>query len=155
MRIEWKISKKKGHLRPQLRYRVSLEPFEVELAVPMVTVTSAIPKPPDAWQRHVWPGTHERGKMESVEVYDLSTPSHKTITREELLMLPMRPGNQYPEVEESFRTLRSAYEKALLEAYENSSFETGGRLEMTQETKERLAPTVAAQKFLALVEKSF
>ncbi len=154
MQIEWKISKKTGHLRPQLRYRVSLEPFEVELAVPMVTVTSTIPKPPDAWQHHVWPGTCERGKTASVQVYDLSTPSHKSIAREELLMLPMRPGNQYPEVEASFRALRCAYEKALLEAYENSSFEAGGRLEMTLETKERIAPAFAAQKFLALVGNS-
>ena len=120
----------------------------------MVTVTSTIPKPPDAWQHHVWPGTHERGKIASAEVYDLCTPSHKTITRKELLMLPMRPGNQYPEVEASFRALRCAYEKALLEAYENSSFQASGRLEMTLETKERIAPAVAAQKFLALVEKS-
>ena len=89
-----------------------------------------------------------------MKVYDLNTPSHKTITREELLMLPMCPGNQYPKVEASFRRLRCAYEKVLVEAYENSSFATGGRLEMTLETKERIASAVVAQKFLALVENA-
>jgi hypothetical protein len=42
----------------------------------------------------------------------------------------------------------------LLEAYANSAFETHGRLEMTSATKQRIAPTVAAQRFLAMVNKA-
>jgi hypothetical protein len=71
-----------------------------------------------------------------------------------MLMLPMRPGNDYPEVEASFCRLRRAYEEALLAAYANSAFETRGSLGMSSETKRRFAPAVAAQRFLALVEEA-
>lgn len=154
MKIEWTINKKAGHLRPKLHYTITLEDFEIELAVPMVRMTSTIPKPPDAGQHYVWPGTKEYGKEKPEEAYDLCTPSHKTGHCREMLMLPMRPGNDYPEVEVSFRRLRRAYEKALLAAYANNAFETRGRLEMTPETKRCVAPAVVARRFLALVEQA-
>lgn len=154
MIIEWNIRKKAGHLRPKLTYQITLEPFEVALAVPMVCITSTIPKPPNAWQSHVWPGTMECGKEKSTETYMLFSPSHKTGRRQEVLMLPMRHNNQYPEVEESFFQLRQAYEKALLEAYENSAFEMEGRLDMSAETKRCIAPGVVASRFLEIVGKA-
>jgi hypothetical protein len=151
MLIEWRIQKKAGHLRPKLTYQVTLEPFELALAVPMVRITSTIPKPADAWQTHVWPGTKERGQETPMALYDLCSPSHKTGSCKEVLILPMRKDNSYPEVEESFLKLRESYEQVLLEAYENSAFETEGRLEMMPETKRRIAPGVAAARFLELV----
>jgi hypothetical protein len=154
MKIEWTIKKKTGHLRPKLHYAITLEDFEIQLAVPMVRITSTIPKPPDAGQHYVWPGTKECGKENPQDVYDVSTPSHKTGHCREMLMLPMRPGNDYPEVEASFCRLRRAYEEALLAAYANSAFETRGSLGMSSETKRRFAPAVAAQRFLALVEEA-
>lgn len=154
MLIEWKIHKKAGHLRPKLYYWITLGPFEIELAVPMARITSTIPKPPDAGQHYVWPGTRECGKEMPDAVYDLCTPSHATVHCREVLMLPMRHDNQYPEVEESFRRLRRAYERVLLEAHKNHSFETTGRLELTPETKREIAPDVAARRFLELVDKA-
>jgi hypothetical protein len=154
MRIEWKINKRAGHLRPKLYYCIILEAFEVALAVPMVSVTSTIPKPPDAGQYFVWPGTKERGKEAPDAVYELSTPSHQTARRRETLMLPMRADNHYPEVEESFLELRRAYEAVLLEAYGNTAFETEGHLDMSAQTKRRLAPSVIAERFLSLVSKA-
>ena len=148
MHIEWKIRKKAGHRRPKLDYRLALEPFEIELAVPMVRITSTIPKPPDPWQSHVWPGTLERGLQAPDAVYDLCTPSHKTGSCHEVLTMPARCDKCYPEVEQSFRELRRAYEQVLLEAYENSAFEIDGRLEMTAETKRRIAPAAAAARFV-------
>jgi hypothetical protein len=120
----------------------------------MVRITSTIPKPPDAGQHYVWPGTKECGKERPEAVYDLCAPSHKTGHCREMLMLPMRRNNAYPEVEASFRQLRRVFESALLEAYANSAFETHGRLEMTSATKKKIAPTVAAQRFLAMVDKA-
>jgi hypothetical protein len=154
MHIEWTIHKRAGHLRPKLHYAVTLEDFEVELAVPMVRITSTIPKPPDAGQHYVWPGTKECGRETPEQVYDLCTPSHKTGHRREMLMLPMRRGNDYPEIEASFRELRRVYEQALLDAYANSAFETRGNLGMTSATKQRIAPSVAARRFLAVVDKA-
>lgn len=153
MLIEWTIQKKAGHLRPKLHYGITLEAFEIELAVPMVRITSTIPKPPDAGQHYVWPGTKERGKEMPEAVYDLCTPSHKTGHRRETLMLPMRRDNDYPEVENSFGQLRRVFEEALLAAYANSAFEIRGRMEMTPSTKQRIAPAVAARRFLAVVDK--
>ena len=124
------------------------------MAVPVVRIKSTIPKPRESREHHIWPGTHEQGVHAPKECYLINTPSHKMKSQEELLMLPARPENTYPEVEESFRMLREAYEQALLTAYENSSFENQGRLEMTRATKERLAPAAAAQAFLSLVDKA-
>ena len=154
MKIEWTIKKKTGHLRPKLHYWFTLDAFEIDLAVPMVRITSTIPKPPDAGQHYAWPGTKECGNEVPVEVYDLSTPSHKTGHCREMLMLPMRSGKDYPEVEASFRKLRQVYEDALLAAYANSAFETRGSLGMSAETKRHFAPAVAAQRFLTLVEQA-
>lgn len=154
MLIEWTIQKKAGHLRPKLRYEITLEAFEIELAVPMVQITSTIPKPPDAGQHYVWPGTKECGKEMPDAFYDLCAPSHKTGFRRETLMLPMRRGNDYPEVEDSFLELRRVFEEALLEAYANSAFETRGRLELTPETKRCIAPSVVARRFLALADNT-
>ncbi len=154
MRIEWTIRKRAGHLRPKLEYTLTLEDFEIELAVPMVRVASTIPKPPDAGQHYVWPGTKECGREKPEAVYELSSPSHVTGRRRETLMLPMRKGNDYPEIEQSFCKLREAYEQALLTAWANSAFETRGQLEMTPATKEQLAPVVAARRFLEVLDKA-
>ena len=154
MRIEWTIHKRVGHLRPKLYYAMTLEDFEIELAVPMVRITSTIPKPPDAGQHYVWPGTKECGNETPAQVYDLCTPSHKTGHCRDMLMLPMRKKNDFPEVEDSFRKLRQAYEDALLKAYANSAFETKGRLDMSSATKRRMAPVVAARRFMAVMDKA-
>lgn len=154
MRIEWTIQKRVGHLRPKLHYRITLEAFEIELAVPMVCITSTIPKPPDAGQYYVWPGTKECGREKPEAVYELCAPSHQTGERRGTLMLPMRSTNDYPEVDESFRELRRTYEEALLKAYANSAFETCGRLEMTTETKRQIAPAVAARSFLSVMNQA-
>lgn len=154
MHIEWTIHKRAGHLRPKLHYAMTLEDFEIELAVPMVRITSTIPKPPDAGQHYVWPGTKECGREKPTQVYDLCSPSHKTGHCRETLMLPMRHGNDFPEVEDSLRKLRQAYEDALLTAYANSAFEIRGHLDMTSETKRRIAPVVAARRFLAVIDKA-
>ncbi|WP_028575820.1 hypothetical protein [Desulfonatronovibrio hydrogenovorans] len=148
MILEWKITKKAGHLRPKLHYLVRLEDFERDLAVPMVRITSTIPKPPEHWQGHVWPGTNELGSGYVPEYYDIFTPSHKTRELQEVLILPMQTDRQYPEVEESFLNLRRAYEEVLVAAYENSSYEQSGRLDMSLETKKIIAPRTAAARFL-------
>lgn len=151
MIILWNIRKKTGHLRPKLWYRIRLDPFEVALAVPMIRIASTIPKPPDAWRGHVPPTALKDGREETTAHYDLCSPSHQTGTLAEVLTLPMRLDNHYPEVEESFLALRRAYEQALVEAYENRAFEEEGRLEMSPETKRRIAPGVAASRFLEVL----
>lgn len=154
MLIEWKITKKAGHRRPKLRYRVALEPVEIDLAVPMVRITSTIPKPVDAWQSHRRPTTSKSHTEESEDVYPLFTPSHETATCEEVLILPMREDNHYPEVEESFLQLRQTYEETLVTAYENSAFEKTGRLEMTLETKQRIVAGITANRFMEVITKA-
>ena len=149
MLIEWSIKKRAGHLRPKLEYRITLEEFEIELAVPMVRITSTIPRPPDPGRHFVWPDGMDSEREKPVAVYDLCAPSHKTGFWRETMMLPIREDNHYPEVEESFIKLRRVFEKALLSAYASSAFETRGTLEMTPETKQRIAPAVAAKRFLA------
>ncbi len=148
MKIDWKITKERGNLRPKLWYRIALEPFEINLGVPMVRIASTIPKPPDSWQSHSYPGRMERGDWQPDTFYYLCSPSHKTGCCEEVITLPMRENGEYPEVEESFLKLRQTYEKVLIEAYENADFKTEGSLWMSIETKKRIAPGIAAARLL-------
>lgn len=60
MRINWKIEKKRGNLRPTLTYSVSLEEHEKALALPPLRIVSNIPKPAEHWQEHCYPGQFER-----------------------------------------------------------------------------------------------
>jgi hypothetical protein len=154
MLIEWNIAKKAGYRRPKLRYRVTLEPFEIDLAVPMVRITSTIPKPVDAWRSHRRPTASEPHTEEAEDVYPLFTPSHESGTCEEVLILPMRKDNHYPEIEASFRQLRQAYEDTLITAYENSAFEKTGRLEMTLDTKQRIVAGITANRFMEVITKA-
>jgi hypothetical protein len=135
-------------MRPKLHYSIELERYEINLAVPMVTINSTIPKPPDAWQSHVYPGWNERRDWVPNIFYELSTPSHKDERLKNVLTLPMRENPEYPEVESSFSLLRDAYETALMNAYQNAGFETRGELGMSPETKRIVAPAMVAEKLL-------
>lgn len=148
MNIQWEIIKKRGHLRPKLHYTIELEPFEISLAVPSVTVISTIAKPPDAWQSHVYPGRDERRDWSPDIHYELTTPNHKDGRLKNVLTLPFRESNAYPEVESSFSLLRASYEEALVTAYRNTAFEIRGELGMSPETKREIAPVVLAEKLL-------
>ncbi len=153
MKIEWKIKKEAGHLRPWLSYGLTLEPFEIRLAVPMVRITSTIPKPPDAWQRHVHPGMAEtKAGWVPDTFYELVTPSHQTGGHIETISLPMRPSGNYPEVEASFMALRDAYETALMAAYRNAAFEIRKNLNLSDHVKRAIAPAVVAYQLLNCCE---
>jgi len=153
MKIEWKIKKEAGHLRPWLSYRLVLEPFEIRLAVPMVRITSTIPKPPDAWQRHVHPGTAETKDGWAPEAfYEIVTPSHQTGCHREAISLPMRTSGKYPEVEASFMALRDVYEAALMAAYRNAAFEVRETLSLSDRAKRAIAPGVVAYQLLNCCE---
>ena len=151
MKIEWKIKKRRGNLRPKLYYKIALEPFEIKLGVPMVRITSIIPKPPDAWESHSYPGEKERRDWIPEIFYELYSPSHKTGCFEDMIRLPMRENCEYPEVEESFLLLRKEYEKKLKAAYHNAEFEIRGALGISAETKKQIAPGVIALKMLNAV----
>jgi hypothetical protein len=149
--IEWVITKKRGIFRPVLRYTVTLTEFERELGVPMVRIASQIPKPPDASWDYCWPGQNERGQWSPAEFHQLATPAHKTGELSEVLRLPWREGNAYPEVEASFQALRQAFERALEAAAASAPLQLRGDLETTRETRRAIAPAFAAERLLRLV----
>lgn len=154
MRISWSICKKRGNNRPMLTYRIVLEPFEQELAVPAVEIRSRIPKPPVAFEAHCWPGENERAEgWVAGECYALGTPSHKAVEIEAECRLPWRADNAYPEVEESFELLRQAYEQALQAAYDSLPMDRVEELSYTPEMKKHLAPGVAARRLAQAARK--
>ena len=155
MRIEWNIKKKRGNLRPKLYYKTELELFEIKLCVPMVQIVSTIPKPPDAWERHAYPGKKEReGVWDFETFYEIYAPSHETGCFEEMIRLPMRENCEYPEVEESFLLLRKEHEKNLKAAYQNAAFEIHGTLGISTETKKQIAPGIIALKMMEFFNKN-
>jgi hypothetical protein len=69
----------------------------------------------------------------------------------DVLRLPWREGNEYPEVEESFKALRAAFEQTLAEAAASAPFRLCGSLECTEEHRKAIAPAFAAERLLRLV----
>lgn len=150
MRIEWRIDKQRGNLRPVLRYTVSLEPHEKALAVPPVRVQSTIPEPPDSWRPHCYPGESERAGEAPKGVYVLDAPSHAGREAETTLRLPWREDNAYPEVEASFALLRDACEAQLTSAHASEPMTLRGELRATESMRRHVAPAVVAERLLRL-----
>jgi hypothetical protein len=153
MNIEWSITKKRGNLRPVLQYTIALTEFEKSLGMPAVRIESTIPKPPDAGWTHCWPGENERGDWTPSDFYLLMSPSHRTAKLEEALKLPWRKDNAYPEVEESFETLRQAFEEALVKASGSEPMDITGRMETSNSAKRDIAPAFAAERILQFLNK--
>lgn len=152
MKITWTITKKRGNFRPVLSYTCTFEDWEKELQVEKIQKKTKIPKPDYNWEEVCLPGCMERGKQSSsLGFWDLIADPGSV--REQTCRLPWRPGARpdYPEVEEGFRLLREAYEQALREAYDSGPFECTGELDLTQETKQHIAPGITAGRMLKVV----
>ncbi|MBP3731606.1 MAG: hypothetical protein J6I40_09080 [Mailhella sp.] len=155
MNIEWKITKKRGNLRPVLTYCVTLEEFEKELALPPLRVSSTIPEPQDSWQEYCYPGQMERAEgNEPSAFYELESPSHRGKSWPQTLRLPWREGNAYPEVEESFQNFRSEFEKMLRQAYASAPMNEERSLSSSNAVRAHVAPGVAAARFLRMAGRS-
>ncbi|MDO5536173.1 MAG: hypothetical protein Q4F72_01380 [Desulfovibrionaceae bacterium] len=153
MQIEWTINKERGNLRPVLSYRAKLEEHEKALAVPQVRILSSIPQPEERNQKFCYPGAMERSKdYKPSAFYTLETPSHIGHPMLHSLTLPWREDNAYPEVEESFGRLRDALEAEIRRACESEPMEETGSVHASTAGKARLAPSVAAARFLRLVQ---
>ena len=141
MHIEWNITKRRGNIRPVLHYTVTLEEHERELALPFIRVVSTIPEPPDSWQEFCYPGQHERAENPaSGKTYDLEIPSHKE--------------NDYPEVEQSFKKLRDAFEAELKAAYGSLPMDESNSLETSFDARRFIAPGILAERFLMLARNA-
>ncbi len=152
MTIKWKLSKKRGNLRPLLTYSIELEEHERSLAMPPFRFDSSIPEPEDPWQDFCYPGQMERKTgFRPSSYYTIEAPSHKGKSWPQTLRLPWRADNRYPEIEASFLDFRSAYEAALEEACSSAPIEEEHCLEASLKTKRLIAPSVAAERFLLLI----
>ena len=155
MRIEWNITKRRGNIRPILHYTVTLKEHERELALPFIRIASTIPEPPDSWQEFCYPGQHERSENPmSGKTYDLEIPSHKGRLWKQSLRLPWREENNYPEIEQSFKKLRDAFEAELKAAYDSLPMNESNALETSFESRRFIAPGVLAERFLALAKNA-
>ncbi len=151
MKIDWQITKKRGNFRPILKYAMVLESFERKLAVQAVWVKSLIPQIPNAGHSYCLPGENERHPLwMPSEFHRLQVPFFKTGERRDFLRLPFRESGQYPEVEASFVSLRSAYETVVQKVYGQDSIDQEGRLDMSSETKACVAAKVTADRLLNL-----
>lgn len=148
MRLEWKIEKKRGNLRPRLTYSVDLDEYERNLCLPMVRVDTTIPEPPESFTPHCWPGEHERNGWQPDRHYQLSTPSHKTGTLSATLTLPWRADNRYPEVEAGLDALRAAFEAQLQASSGSEPMALSGTMETTTAAKQQIASAFLAERIL-------
>ncbi len=155
MKIQWKIEKKRGNLRPILKYSFLIESYEKSLALPPIRITSTIAEPVDSWQEHCYPNMHERAKNPAYKAYyTLEIISHKGKMWEQSLRLPWREDNAYPEVEASFELLRRAFEEELQRADASNPMDEEHHLQISPQVQHAMAPTVLAEKFLQFAKKS-
>lgn len=149
MKLEWKITKKRGNIRPILTYSVTLEEHEKALALPPLRVRSAIPQPDDAWQEFCWPGQHERSENYTPSAfYELESPSHRGKSWPQTLRLPWRADNAYPEVEQAFEAFREAFEAMLAETYASQPMEEERSISSSAHSRSHVAAGVLADRFL-------
>lgn len=155
MRIEWKITKKRGNLRPVLSYCAQLEDHERALALPVVSIVSTIPRPEEERQDYCYPGQLERSPGYTPETFHtLEAPSHKGHAWTRTLVLPWREDNSYPEVDASFAMLRRAMEDALEKAYGSEPMQLEGSVRTSAGAQAKIAPGVMAEKFLRIAAKA-
>ena len=138
-----------------LTYCVTLEEYEKELALPSLRVASTIPEPPDSWQEYCYPGQMERAEgAKPAACYELESPSHRGKSWPQTLRLPWREDNAYPEVEESFRHFRCAFEAMLREAYASAPMNEERSLASSDAARVHVAPGVAAARFLRMAGRA-
>jgi len=151
MHIEWKITKKRGYMRPILQYSVRLEEHEKALALPIVSIVSTIPQPEEERQNYCYPGLFERAQgYTPTRFHTLEAPSHKGHSWTRSLTLPWRETNEYPEVEESFQRLRAALEAEIERADNSQPMSVSGSVQSSAAAKVMLAPNLLAERFLRL-----
>ena len=144
---EWSINKKRGNFRPVLIYTITLENFEKDLALQSIVQQSTIPQPPESWSVSCLPQKNERAGKECL-VYQIYTPDYKKGEVSGKCNLPWRENSAYPEIEESFISLREEFESALKVAYESKPFEIKGELDLSTETRKHIASGLISQRFL-------
>lgn len=155
MNIEWKLTKRRGNLRPVLTYTIALTEYEASLALPAVRVESTLPKPPDAGWIHCWPGQNERAAGWSPrEFYLLLSPSYRDVRATGELKLPWRADGEYPEVAESFEYLRAAFEEVLAASTASGPLDMQGYLETSAQARKIIARDVAARRLMRSMGKA-
>ncbi len=149
MIIKWKIEKKRGNLRPSLFYEIALTDYEKELAVPKVFMESTIPEIPDSHQKHCPPGVNERASSwQPAGFHSLDTPYFKDGELSNVIRLPLREDNAYPEVRDSFMNLMEKFEKALGDTYAQKPFVVENELDTSDATKRLIAAGITASRML-------
>ncbi len=151
MKIVWKIKKKRGNYRPELKYTITLEEHERAIAMESVRIESTIPCVPQSARSWCMPGENERAEgWQPTEFHFLTVPWFKTGIDSGFLRLPFRDSGEYPEVEASFARLREKYEEVVRKTYGWQPIEEDGRMETSSETKAAIAARLAAMRMLDL-----
>jgi len=151
MEINWQIKKKRGNFRPRLTYTITLESFEKKLAIHAVQVESHIPMIPSSHLSYCLPGQHERilsWKPDRYHVFQV--PYFKDGYIDGFIRLPFKDSGQYPEVVSSFKKLREEYEKKMRSVYAHPPLEQTGSLDISEDTRSRIASRVTANRLLSL-----
>ncbi len=149
MKIEWNIIKKKGNYRPSLHYSFVVEDFERDLALPPIRIQSTIHEPMEVFEEHCYPNKYERAQTPEYKgFYDLEIVSHKGRLWPQEIRLSWREDNLYPEIEESFKMLRQAFEEELAKANNSKEINISSSLDITEQAHLEIAPSILAEKFL-------
>lgn len=150
MKITWSIEKKRGNFRAHLKYSITLEDYEKEIAVNTLNIVSSIPKIDDSHESFCLPSSNERSKdWQPKDFHMVSTPYFRDGHLTEYIRLPFREDGKYPEIEETFSKLRAEYEKIVQEAYGSVPISENKELDTSEDTKQIIAAHLVSRKMLA------
>lgn len=150
VKITWSIDKKRGNYRPHLKYTITLEAYEKELAVHTVNILSTIPKITNSHENYCLHGCNEREKTwQATDFHRISSPYYRDGVVSGYIRLPFRENATYPEIAESFTLLQKEYEKIVQAAYGSLPLQETGEIDTSDETKRIIAAHIASRKMLA------
>ena len=151
MKIKWEIKKKRGNWRPMLIVRCELEDWEEALNIDNAEIQTPFPC---SSKNAYWNSSSRRKHMDD-EQPQTWMAFYRISIGYAVIPLPWRPGSnpEYPEAPILLKALYRKHEAILKEAYDSVPFAISGILGMSTECKKHVAPWVAAEKMLRVVNE--
>lgn len=147
MKIEYTITKKRGRYRPILKYKITIEEWEKELNASMAHVDiNCINYNGGDIFRHASlnPGSSD----DDPNWKDLQTIYAQDGEHSKVLKYYGK-NHEYEEIKKSFEELMAKHEKNIIEAYNEKKLNLEICIEMSEQTKNIVAPFAAEYKMKA------
>ncbi len=148
MKIKWTLKKPRGTCPPVLDYTCTPDALDLDLCVQCVssiTVDGYKPSGTDVISQHAADLLRKTPSAILLKLPTLGITKYYEIDAQKLY-LPWRQDGDYSYVPQLMLALMAEWESALILAINSLPVDLGGWVEYSDETRERIAPVVAARR---------